>query len=177
MLRINRTAIIFLLSISVTTFAANSAPDFTLERIEGGKFVLREALKNGPVLIDFWATWCKPCLRALTEIQQFWETYSDSGLQVVTISTDNPKSRSKVKPFIRGKKYKFEVLYDTDQEVRKLFGGSVIPFTALIDTSGVIVYQHIGYKPGDEKKVDAVIRRVLGLDPLENALQEEGRTN
>lgn len=148
------------------------APDFTLNRLDGEKFTLSEQLKNGPVLIDFWATWCKPCLRALPSIQHLHELYAEKGLQVVTISTDSPKSQSKIKPFIKGSDYSFEVLLDTDQEVRSLFGGSVIPFTALINSDGEIVYNHLGYKPGDENLLEEAVKRVLDAEAANTPAKE-----
>lgn len=150
-----------LILICSSLFAANKAPDFTLKKLSGGNFNLKENLKKGPILIDFWATWCKPCLKALPEVQRFHEKYAEKGLQVVTISTDNAKSKGKVIPFVKGARYSFEVLLDTDQQVRKLFGGSVIPLSVLIDTDGEIVYHHIGYKPGDEKLLEAEIVKTL----------------
>ena len=154
--------IFFLIVVVVSTLpAANKAPDFTLKKMSGGNFNLKENLKNGPILIDFWATWCKPCLKALPEVQLLHEKYTEKGLQVVTVSTDNAKSKGKVKPFVKGARYTFEVLLDSDQEVRKLFGGTVIPLSVLIDSNGEIKYHHIGYKPGDEKILEEEIAKLL----------------
>ena len=131
--------------------------------MNGGEFILSEELKKGPVLIDFWATWCKPCKKALPKIEYFHKTYADSGLQVVTISIDNPKSKSKIKPFIKGQKYTFDVLFDSNMEVRKLFGGKEIPLSVLINSDSEIVFKHLGYKPGDEKKIEEEILKTLGI--------------
>lgn len=146
-----------------TLFAAGQAPDFTLKRMNGGDFILSEELKKGPVLLDFWATWCKPCKKALPKIEYFHKTYADSGLQVVTISIDNPKSISKIKPFIKGQEYTFDVLFDSNMEVRKLFGGKEIPLSVLINSDSEIVFKHLGYKPGDEKKIEEEILKTLGI--------------
>ncbi|MBT3232321.1 MAG: TlpA family protein disulfide reductase [Calditrichaeota bacterium] len=146
-----------------TLVAAGQAPDFKLKRMNGGEFILSEELKKGPVLIDFWATWCKPCKKALPKIEYFHKTYADSGLQVVTISIDNPKSKSKIKPFIKGQKYTFDVLFDSNMEVRKLFGGKEIPLSVLINSDSEIVFKHLGYKPGDEKKIEEEILKTLGI--------------
>ncbi len=148
-----------------TVHAAGKAPDFTLKRMNGGEFILKEEIKKGPVLLDFWATWCSPCKKALPKIELFHNTYADSGLQVVTISIDNPKSQSKIKPFVKGQKYSFDVLFDPNMDVRKLFGGTEIPLTVLIDSEGEIVFKHLGYKPGDEKKVEEEILKVLSKEP------------
>jgi len=158
-------------------YAAGTAPDFTLKRMNGGEFTLSEELKKGPVLIDFWATWCKPCKKALPKIEHFHKTYKDSGLQVVTISIDNPKSQSKIKPFVKGKKYTFDVLFDSDMEVRKLFGGKEIPLSVLINSDSEIVFKHLGYKPGDEKKLEEEILKTLMSRSVNSEDDSIGDTN
>jgi peroxiredoxin len=158
---------IILLSLSAmiclasSAFAADRAPDFTLPDVNGDKVRLSDKLKNGPVLLDFWATWCKPCLQELPSLERIRQLYSKDSLQVLAISTDNPKSSSNVKPFTRGQGFQFTVLLDTDSEVRKLFGGTTMPFSVLIAPSGDVVYQHLGYVPGDEKGIEEEIIKLL----------------
>jgi peroxiredoxin len=152
-----RIALFLLLFTSTAGFAAKKAPDFTLPDTDGGKFKLSEALKKGPVLIDFWATWCKPCIQELPYISELDKRHGEKGLQVVTITIDSPKSQSKVKPFVKGSGYNFRVLLDGDMEVRKLFGGKDIPLTILISQSGTIEFMHIGYSPGNEKELFKVV--------------------
>ena len=155
------TVLAVCLFLAAGALAENKAPNFTLNRMNGGKFVLEEEIKKGPVLIDFWATWCKPCKKALPAIEHIHKTYTDSGLQVITISIDNPKSQAKIKPFIKGQKYSFDVLYDPNTEVRRLFGGKEIPLTVLINSRQEIVYKHLGYKPGDEEQLTQAITEML----------------
>ena len=161
MLKNVRWVLILTVALIGMVSAEQKVPDFSLKSINGENFNLYERLEQGPVLIDFWATWCKPCLQALPEINRFHEIYSDSSLQIITISTDNPRSRSKVKPFVRGAGYRFEVLLDTDMEVRRFFGGTTIPLTVLIDRKGEIKYRHLGYSPGDEKELEKAILELL----------------
>ncbi|MDP8227854.1 MAG: TlpA disulfide reductase family protein [Candidatus Electryoneaceae bacterium] len=162
------TVLIVVLSIS-TVYAQDNAPDFTLTDINGQIVQLSERLQQGPVLIDFWATWCKPCKQELPHVNRISEQFADSGLQVWAVSTDNARSQSRIKPFIRSKQYTFDVMLDPNQEVRRLFGGVSIPFTVLIAQSGEIVYQHLGYVAGDE--VD-LIEAVEALFPQEESPEE-----
>ena len=157
-------SIILIFSLFSNITADQKSPDFTLRNLDGGKFNLYEQLETNPVLIDFWATWCKPCIRALPHLNRIYDLYSEKGLNVYAISVDNPKSRSKVKPFVKSKGYKFSVLLDSDQSVRKLFGGTSIPLTLLIDQSGEIVYRHLGYVAGDENKLIEEIEKLLNVD-------------
>lgn len=141
--------------------SADKALDFTLPDLENKDFNLYERLQKGPVLIDFWATWCKPCIQALPYVDDIHKKYAEQGLQTVAITIDNPRGKSKVKPFVKSQGYSFEVLYDISMEVRKMFGGQDIPYTVLINQSGEIVYRHLGYSPGDEKKLGEAVAKLF----------------
>ena len=80
------------------------------------------------------------------------------GLQVLAVTIDAPRSQSRVKPLVRGKKYTFRVLLDPGQNVfRKLQGKGQIPYVVVLDPEGRIRYRHTGYRPGDEKELESVI--------------------
>ena len=141
--------------------AAERAPDFTLMDLDGKRVKLSDAIKKGPVLIDFWATWCKPCLQELPHVNELYRKHREQGLQVFAITIDSPKSQSKVKPFIKGQGYEFTVLLDQDSEARKLFGGKDVPLTILIDRKGEVVFRHLGYVPGDEKSLEEKVGKLV----------------
>ena len=83
--------------------SGTQAPDFSLPTPEGKQIRLSALRKNGPVLIDFWATWCKPCLKAMPKLVELHERFKDRGLTVLGVNEDGPRSRTKVKPFIRAR--------------------------------------------------------------------------
>jgi len=151
-----------LILLTTLTASAGNAPDFTLKDLKGNKVTLSNMLKDGPILIDFWATWCKSCLHELPLIDQIGDRYRAQGLQIVAISTDGPKTAARVRPFVKSTGYDFTVLLDSQQEVRRLFGGTSTPYTVLISQSGEIVYSHLGYVPGDELKIEAKISELFG---------------
>jgi peroxiredoxin len=138
------------------------APDFTLEDLDGDWVSLQDLVGDGPVLISFWATWCRPCLEELRELQQLYEEYEPRGLTMLGISTDSERSIAKVKPWVRSKGYNFPVLLDTNSDVARLYYAQNIPYTVIIDSAGSIVYTHMGYRKGDELEVQKVIDRLLG---------------
>src|SRR3990172_7550902 len=113
-------------------FAADRAPNFTLKDLDGQKFTLHDELPKGPVLLDFWATWCAPCIEELPQINRIFNAYKERGLQVIAISIDNPRSRAQVDPFVSGYGFDFRVLLDPDLDVRRRFGGDITPYTVLI---------------------------------------------
>ena len=151
--------IVLLTTAGYSMEAGGKAPDFTLSDPTGKRVSLKELTAKGPVLIDFWATWCKPCLQALKHIEQVNLDFSPKGLQVIGISVDNSRSQKKVLPFIKGSNYTFTVLFDPDMSVRRSFGGTEVPMTLLLDTNGEIVYKHLGYLPGDENAIRAAVEQ------------------
>ncbi len=154
----------FILIIGLTTFSMaqeKTAPDFTLPMLDGSNFQLSENIGEGPVLINFWATWCIPCIAEMKQLKKIYKKYKDQGLQILSISIDDPKTVGRVKGMVKSKRYPFTILLDTNSEVFNLYQGSNPPLSILIDKEGKIVYNHTGYRKGDEKKVDKMIAELL----------------
>ncbi len=147
------------------TFAQNAvnkkAPDFELETISGDEVALSDFLGNGPVLINFWATWCKPCVEEMKYYQEIYDKYKERGLTLLAISEDNERSVAKVIPYIRSNNYNFTVLLDPDNSVARDYYVRVVPHTYVLDKNGNIVFSHSGYKKGDEKEVEKIIVELL----------------
>ncbi|MBM3306824.1 MAG: TlpA family protein disulfide reductase [Candidatus Eisenbacteria bacterium] len=148
------------------------APDFTLPNVEGKSLTLSELLKGGPVVVDFWATWCKPCIKAFPDLQQVLDKYADCGLRVVAVSIDGPKSASRVGALIASKGHTFDVVLDTSQDVARKFHVSAVPRTVLINTKGEIVYATAGYRPQNHAELDAAVRSLLPAGCPERTKQE-----
>jgi len=137
------------------------APDFVLSDLDGGLFKLSEHLSKGPILINFWATWCVPCHAEMRKLKEIHERYASRGLTILAIAIDDPKTVGKVKSFVNTNRYPFQFLLDTDNKVFKLYQGSNPPLSVLLDKAGEIVYTHTGYRKGDEKKLAEQIVRLL----------------
>jgi len=134
-----------------------------LKKLNGKKVKLSTYLKEGPVLINFWATWCAPCKKEMIHLEILEKKYSKQGLSILAISTDSQKSLSKVRSFIRTKKYSFDVMLDPNHQVLKKMNASIMPTDILIGKDGSELWRHYGYLPGDEKYIEAEIRSALGL--------------
>ena len=145
---------------------AEKAPQLALENLDGSTFSLVEALKKGPVVFDFWATWCKPCIKSLPKLQALSAEYAQRGVQVLTINIDGPRNLPKVRPFMQRHKLKLPVLLDKTNEVLKQFHLVGVPATLIIAADRTVWYKHQGYRPGDEKKLKAKLDELLG--PLED---------
>ncbi|NNE09973.1 MAG: TlpA family protein disulfide reductase [Gemmatimonadetes bacterium] len=137
------------------------APDFTLVNLAGEEVNLYEELESGPVLLDFWALWCKPCLRALPGTNKLYAEFKDRGFTVLTINTDSPRSTAKVKPYVKSKGYDFEVLMDPNRSLQRLYRFSQIPKVYLIDQDRKIAYAQLGYSTELEKRLHGEVAKLM----------------
>ena len=151
-----------LLLVAPLAVQADDAPSFCLPDLARQKTCLDDLIKTGPVVVDFWATWCGPCVRALPHLQALSEEFADRGVTVVGVCADTPKTVSRVPQFVTGRKLSFPILMDTDNEVMRRYKIANLPYTCIIDTSGALVYSHLGYKPGDEKELRSHLVELLG---------------
>jgi len=132
-------------------------PDFTLEDLDGNDVELFKEIGDGPILLSFWATWCKPCIEELNEYKQIYSEYKDQGFKMFAISTDDENSMAKVKPLVKSKGYKFPVLLDTNSDAVRLYYAQSVPYSVILDKEGMIIYSHLGYMKGDEVNVKQII--------------------
>jgi thiol-disulfide isomerase/thioredoxin len=139
------------------------APAFSLPT-PTGKVITLESLNNSLVLVDFWATWCGPCVKSMPEVQKIHEKYGSKGLTVLGISIDERGAKA-VTPFLNKSKVKFTypILLDT-KEAWKQWGVKVIP-TVMLVKDGKIVHQWVGKI--SPKELEAAI--VSNLAPPDKA--------
>jgi len=145
----------------ITLLQAATAPKIKLKDLDGKEFTLEQALASGPVLLDFWATWCAPCIKAMPKLLEIKEKYESQGLTVVTVNEDGPRNLVKVRLFLKKHKLDFRVLLDLNSAVMNRYRINSLPATVLIAPSGEISYFHRGYKPGDENMLEEEILKVL----------------
>lgn len=143
--------------------AQGKAPDIKLKALDGQTVQLYSLLKDGPVLINFWATWCAPCKKEMIYLNEFEQKYKKDGFSVLAISIDSPKSLSQVRSYIRNKRFSFKIFLDPNKQIFTRLNGNLMPTNILLDKSGQILWRHYGYLPGDEKKMEAEIRNALKI--------------
>ncbi len=143
----------------------NVSSNLKLTKLNGRTVTLSEYLKKGPVLINFWATWCSPCKKEMVYLDKFERKYKDEGLSILSISVDSQKSLSHVRSYIRANDYIYDVFLDPNRQVFKKLNGNLMPTNVLIDTEGKVLWRHYGYIPGDEENMDLQLRSALNINP------------
>ncbi len=137
-------------------------PKIKLKNIEG-KTISTDQLTDGknPVIISFFATWCKPCLRELTAINEVYEDWQDeTGVKLIAVSIDNGTNSLKVKPLVRAKGWDYEVLLDVNETFKRALNIGNIPTVLVLNPKGKIVYRHTGYADGSENKLLEELRKM-----------------
>ncbi|MFB6317148.1 TlpA disulfide reductase family protein [Saccharicrinis sp. FJH54] len=135
--------------------------DLELKSVDNRWVNLEDLQGEQLTIIDFWATWCKPCLNAMPKINSIYEMYKDKGVNVIGINVDSPRNHSKVKPLLSSLKITYPVLYDMDEDVKNELNVSVLPTLCILDSEGKLVYTHEGFTPGDEEKIKEEIEKRL----------------
>jgi cytochrome c biogenesis protein CcmG/thiol:disulfide interchange protein DsbE len=144
--------------------ATAPVPAWNAKCADGSRFDFHEALAEGPVVVSFWATWCKPCLRELPHLARLQEQY-DGRLTVAAVNIDDTRSVNKVRPFLKSKSIDLRVPMDTSGDIRRLLQvGNTFPYLILYAADGREVYRHVGYKDGDEMELAAQVAALLGED-------------
>ena len=160
-----RLALLFVMVLAVAGLHAQSKtdlPNVTIKDLSGKDVNIAKLNNNGkPIVITFWATWCKPCIKeheALNDVYDDWK--DETGVKIYSVSIDDSRSSARVKPFVEGKGWEFETLLDVNSDLKRAMNVSNPPHTFLIDGKGKIVYQHSGYIDGSENELYKEIKKI-----------------
>ena len=158
---------LILLSLMAFALSQNSVwaqlPTITLKTMNGAE-VRTDTLSNDgkPFIIDFFATWCKPCNRELDAISDVYEEWQEeTGVKIFAVSIDQAQNINKVKPLVSNHGWDYEVLLDPNSDFLRAVGGQMIPYTLIVDAKGKIVYKHSGYTDGAETEIIEKVRELL----------------
>jgi len=158
---------LFLFTTAVLSQTPNSAkirnlPTIDIKDVSGNPFNTSMIKNDGkPIIISFWATWCKPCIKELTAMADVYSDWQkETGVRIYAVSIDDARSSSQVKPLINGKNWDYIVLLDPNGDFKRAMNVGPIPHTFLINGKGEIVWQHTSFSEGGELDLINLVRKV-----------------
>ena len=138
------------------------AADFATRDVDGHTVKLSDHLGREVILIDFWATYCEPCLAEMPHLRALYDRHRAQGFILLAVSMDGPETVADVPSFAKRNGMTFPVLYDEDSRIVSLYNPKKsAPLGVLIDRSGKIARVHEGYNPGDEVQIEEAVSKVL----------------
>lgn len=138
-------------------------PSVTLKTMDGKTINTKDLSNDGkPIIIDFFATWCKPCNRELDAIAEVYEEWQkETGVKIIAVSIDQAQNINKVKPLVENHGWEYEVLLDPNSDFKRALGIQTIPYSLIVDGKGNIVYRHNGYTDGAEAELIEKVRELV----------------
>ena len=146
-----------------TSFALgqNELPSVNLKTLDGDTIDIQAAAaENDITIISLWATWCVPCLKELDAISEVYPDWQDeTNVKLIAVSIDDSRTVRRVKPLINGKGWEYQILLDSNNDLKRALGAATVPLTLLVKDNE-IVYRHSGYTPGAENELYAKVQEV-----------------
>jgi cytochrome c biogenesis protein CcmG/thiol:disulfide interchange protein DsbE len=164
-----RLTILFLLvPLPLLAQEGQPAPDFTLKDLEGKSYTLSE-LKGKVVLLDFWATWCRPCVVSIPHLNELNSRFQGEEFLLLGINVDRYKSTSSLKRFVKQYEINYPILTDKSGEVAARYRAFALPTSFLINREGKIAKRILGSNPSLLQELEAEVEKLL-----KEASTEEG---
>lgn len=146
-------------SLAYASALSGPAPGFTLQSLDGAPVSL-SAQKGNVVMINFWATWCVPCRQEMPHLQALYEKYQGLGFELLAVNVEKDNAAG-ARKWLEETPVTFPVLFDSNNEVTKLYKVQTMPTTVLIGRDGTMRFIHHGYKPGFENEYQTQVRALL----------------
>jgi len=145
-----------------TSSAQNALPDTRIKSLQGNevRFNSFGNTRDTAVIISFWATWCIPCIQELNAIHdQYEDRQKETPFRFIAISIDDARTMQKVKPFVAGKGWPYEIYLDVNSDLKRALNIIDVPHILIIK-NGKIVYQHNGYVNGNEEELFEILKKI-----------------
>lgn len=169
---------VFALTLALTVWMLNPAtaqdqgkggiPSVNVKKLDGSVVSTDQITNDGkPIIVSFWATWCKPCIK---ELEAIHEVYSDwqkeTGVKLVIVSIDDARSQPSVAPLVNGRGWEYEAYLDPNGDFKRAMNVNMVPHVFLLNGNREIVNQHTSYAPGDEEKLLEKVKLTAAGKPL-----------
>lgn len=154
--------VIISLYVAVAFSQESVLPKVIIKTLDGKNFNTSEITNDGnPIILSFWAIWCKPCQKELDAFMEHYEDWqAETGVKIYAVSIDDSRSTAKVAPLARGKGWDFEILLDANGDFKRAMNVNMIPHTFLLDGKGNVVSQHTSYFEGAEFELYEKVKKI-----------------
>lgn len=133
-------------------------------RTMDGKTITTDSITNGerPIIMSFWATWCKPCIKELNTFAEHYDEWvEETGVKLFAINVDDQRTFASVKTLVNGKGWPFVVYCDPNGEFKRAMNVVNIPHTFVLDGERKVVWQHSTFAEGSEEEVIQVVKNLI----------------
>lgn len=161
LLKILLMVILFIAGDLNSVQAQTEVHNFRLKNLNNRTVSYKQLKGDSLTVIDFWATWCKPCVKSIPKLVDMYDQLKDQGVQFIGISVDGPRNQSKIKPFSKSLGIDYPVLLDQENNVMSRLRVNVVPTLLIINRKDKIVHYSEGYTAGEEKIIKQTILKYL----------------
>jgi cytochrome c biogenesis protein CcmG/thiol:disulfide interchange protein DsbE len=146
------------------SLTAQMVYNIELSDMDGNNLRVGDIKGNKLTVLDFWATWCRPCINSIPQFVKLSEKYKEQGVSFIGVNEDSPRNLSKVRPFALSLGITYPILLDTDQQLLSNFMIDGFPTLIILDKTGKVLFTHLGYVNGDEviigDKIDELLSKM-----------------
>ena len=155
-----KTTILITIILTSGLLLAQNVPNINLKNLNGKSINIQKISKSKNIkVLAFWATWCVPCINELDAISEVYEDWQDeTNVELIAISTDDSRTKKRIRPLVNGKDWEYEILLDDNQDLKRALNISVLPHL-LVVKNGKIVYRKTSYTPGSEDELYEIIQK------------------
>jgi thiol-disulfide isomerase/thioredoxin len=147
---------------------ARKLPTVDVKTLDGKTVNTATFTNDGkPIIVSFWATWCKPCVSELTAISDVYADWQEeTGVKLIAISIDDSRTSAGVKPLVDGKGWEYEIYLDANSDFKRAMNVNLVPHTFILNGAGEIVWQHTSFSQGAELGLIDIVRKIIAGEPI-----------
>ena len=157
----NKIILLIVCVAMVSVASAQTVKNYTLQNSSNEKVNLYDLKGEKLTVLDFWTTWCRPCKKAIPELNKIYEEFKGQGVQVIGMNCDGPRTVAKVPSVSKALQIQYPILIDLNSEVLNALNLSSFPSLVIMDQNNKVKYIHEGFVPGDEKEIKEAIESQL----------------